>query len=304
MPGETPPPPSSADSAPGATSSLGAGTTPAPDARGPAAAPRGGFAGVPSTEMDAPHARGPAADPRPSAHGQRPAPLGSPIPLPRSLVFLATIWLVVSWGLTVGFERPVQPSSSTYEPGVRLMLGSLMAGLLIAWPVMRLSQPASPHPVRQTVIDLFVLLSMVQVVVWPLRLVTRWTVDRTAAIDGVLIGWLLLAGAVVASAIGTHRLGPRLLALAALLGFALGGPLVWLLQPPEWVTGPTVGHALARMSPFMFTHHLGDGGGAPLSIRDWRWVGLLNAAAVVAWATLLATRAGAHASARSRVAAP
>ncbi len=278
MPGDPPPSPEPASAA--------AAASPGPAAASDGTAP-------PSSRPATAPPREPAADPAP-------APIGSPIPLPRSLVFLATIWLVVSWGLTVGFQRPVQPSSSAYEPGVRLMLGSLMAGLLIAWPMMRLSQPASPHPVRQTVIDLFVLLSMVQVVVWPLRLVTRWTVDRTAAIDAVLIGWLLLAGAVVASAIGTRRLGPRLLALVALIGFALGGPLLWLLQPPEWVTGATVGHALARMSPFMFTHHLGDGGGAPLTIRDWRWVGLLNAAAVVAWAALLSTRIGVHAGARGR----
>lgn len=220
------------------------------------------------------------------------------IPLPRSLVFLSTGWLIVSWGLTVGFDRPLQPSSSAYEPAVQLMLGSLMAGLLIAWPLMRLSQPVSPFPIRQTIIDLFVLLSMVQVVVWPLRLVTRWTVDRTAAIDAVLIGWLLLAGAVLASAIGTRRLGPRLLAVVVLLAFGLGGPLVWLVQPPEWIAGPTIGHALARLSPFMFTHHLGDGGGAPLTVRDWRWVGLLHAAAIAAWTALVMTRAGAHARSR------
>lgn len=229
-----------------------------------------------------------------------PAPLHVAVPLPRSLVFLATGWLILSWAMTVGFERPLQPSSAAYEPAVQLMLGSMMAGLLLGWPLLRLSQPASPHPVRQTAIDLLVLVSMVQVVVWPLRLVTRWTVDRTAAIDAVIIGWLLLAGAVVAAAIGTRRAGPRVLAMLVLMGLSLGGPLLWLLEPPEWMVGPRTGHALARMSPFMFTHHLGDGGGAPLTIRDWRWVGLLHAAMMIAWTSLLATRAGAHARVRAR----
>ncbi len=237
------------------------------------------------------HARTPDPDP---------APMHVAVPLPRSLVFLSTAWLIISWGMTVGFERPLQPSSAAYEPAVRLMLGAMMAGLMFGWPLLRLSQPASPHPVRQTVIDLLVLLSMVQVVVWPLRLVTRWTVDRTAAIDAVFIGWLLLAGAVVASAIGTRRAGPRVLAMFVLLGLGLGGPLLWLIEPPEWVSGPRTGHALARMSPFMFTHHLGDGGGAPLTIRDWRWVGLLHAAAMIAWTSLMATRAGAHLRVRAR----
>ena len=29
------------------------------------------------------------------------------VPLPRSLVFLATGWLILSWAMTVGFERPL-----------------------------------------------------------------------------------------------------------------------------------------------------------------------------------------------------
>ena len=110
---------------------------------------------------------------------------------------------------------PVQPSAASYEPGVRLMLIGLTAGLMIAWPLLRLSQRASRLPARQVVLDLIVLLALVQVVIWPVRLVTTWSTLRTAALDSTLAGWALLAGAIVASATATNRGGPRYIDMAA-----------------------------------------------------------------------------------------
>lgn len=229
----------------------------------------------------------PDAPSRPTATTTSASALAPPdhsiIPLPRSLVFGTTAWLIVSWALTVGFGRPIQASSNAYEPGVQLMLGSLMAGLMVAWPMLRLSQPASRAPGRQTLMDLFVLLAMIQVITWPLRLVTRWTVERTMAIDAVFIGWVVLTGAVVAAAIGSARRGPRVLAMFVLLGLALGGPVLWLVEASAWLAEPTFLGRLARLSPFMVTHHLGDGAGAPVRIEDWQLVGLLWFAGLAAW---------------------
>lgn len=248
----------------------------------------------PADEAAAPAPPGPPPPVR--AASPAPLPAGSAIPLPRSLVFMATAWLVVSWAMTVGFHRPLQATSAAYEPGVQLMIGSLVAGLVLGWPLMRLSQPPAIAPVRQTALDLFVLIAMIQVVTWPLRLVTRWTVDRTLAIDLTLLGWLLLAAAILASAIGARRAGPRVLAMAVLTGLCVAGPLIQLLSPPDWIGPPTLGHALGRFSPFTFTHSLGDGGGAPITLRDWQWIGLLHVAAMAAWGAILLGRRRVHAA--------
>src|SRR5688572_24541171 len=126
-----------------------------------------------------------------------------PLLLPRGLIFLSSLWLIGSWIIAIGIRAPVQPSSASYTPSVRLMLFCVTTGLMIGWPLLRLSQPRPPYPVRQTLLDLMVLLGLVQVVVWPLRLVTNWTPLRTAAIDATLAGWVMIAGAVVAAAISS-----------------------------------------------------------------------------------------------------
>src|SRR5262245_39320097 len=103
-----------------------------------------------------------------------------PLLLPRGLIFLASIWLISSWIIALGWRTPVQPSSASFTPGVRLMLLCVAIGLLIGWPLLRLSQSRPAYPLKQTMLDLLVLLGLVQVVIWPLRLVTNWTPYRTA----------------------------------------------------------------------------------------------------------------------------
>jgi hypothetical protein len=205
-----------------------------------------------------------------------------PLLLPRGLIFLASIWLIGSWIIAIGVRAPVQPSSASYTPGVRLMLICVTTGLMVGWPLLRLSQHAAVYPLRQTLLDLVVLLGLVQVVIWPLRLVTSWTPMRTAAIDATLGGWVLLAGAVVASAIGTSRCGPRLLAMAACVGMCLLGPaLAWM----GILTGVNA-MQLVGLSPLMAVRTLGDAAGAQPSDVQWRWIVLLGAADVAVWMAL------------------
>ncbi len=42
--------------------------------------------------------------------------------LPRGLILLTSVWLVASWLLAIGLRAPVEASSASYTPGVRLML--------------------------------------------------------------------------------------------------------------------------------------------------------------------------------------
>lgn len=201
--------------------------------------------------------------------------VAEPIILPRALIFLASIWLIGSWIATIGFVPPVHPSSSSYEPGVRLMLVALACGLLVAWPMLRLSQTAAVAPLRQVLLDVVVLAAMVQVVLWPLRLVTRWSLGRTVLIDGTLLAWLMLVAAVVAPAIARHRGGARTFAMVACLLLVLGGPALGLL------TGAA---APALAGPFVALRDLSIGGGAPVEPAHRLGFLLAAAAALIAWA--------------------
>ncbi len=205
-----------------------------------------------------------------------------PLLLPRGLILLACVWLIGSWLLSIGVQPPIEPSSASYTPGVRMMLVCIGIGLMIGWPLLRLSQSATAHPILQTVLDLTVLLSLIQVVIWPLRLVTPWTVVRTAALDATLVGWTVLGGAVVASAVGSGRNGVRNLAIAACLAMCLLGPALAAI-------GAIVGGSaeqLMEIGPLVAVYRLAQGGPAPITSPQWVMIVMPAVAAALAWTAL------------------
>ncbi len=209
-----------------------------------------------------------------------------PLVLPRGLIFLASIWLVVSWAVAIGFRTPVEASSASYTPGVRLMLISAAIGLIIGWPLLRVSQSRAEYPLTQTLLDLIVLLALVQVVIWPLRLVTPWSPARTAALDATLAAWTILAGALVASATGSHRTGPRCIAIIACLTMCLAGPALALIG-----IGTTGGvmPRLLQIGPLLEVHTLSHGGRTAPGGGQWMWISLVALAGGAAWAALITT---------------
>jgi len=215
-----------------------------------------------------------------SALPRAPAP---PLILPRGLIFLSSVWLIGSWLLAIGLRPPVQPSSASYTPAVREMLLCVTVGLMIGWPVLRLSQTRPPYPIRQTLLDLAVLLGLFQVVVWPLRLVTNWTPLRTAAIDATITGWLLLAAAVITASLNTEKTGPRALAMLACVAMCLAGPLgAWLALIAGVDAMP-----LVNLSPLLAVRTLGDGGSIHPTDTQWQLIALLGVAALASWVAVL-----------------
>lgn len=204
----------------------------------------------------------------------RTVPLGRLVP-PRGLLLLASLWLGASWLLLIGFRPPVQAQSASYTPGVRLMLLSMVAGISVAWPLVRLSGPMRPRPALQALLDLVVLLCLVQVVLWPLRLVTPWPPGRAAALDLCLAGWGLATAAIVAFGSGP---GPqrtiglrRTLAMVAAVAIAAAAPLVVLLGGGSLpFTGAPAAPALAAWSPATAVWALTSGGFEPPSRGEWR----------------------------------
>ncbi len=225
---------------------------------------------------------GPTLFPMSTPTAQPQPPQG--IPLPRALIFFASFWLIGSWILAMGLRTPVHPNSASFTPGVRLMMLCITVGIMIGWPLMRLSQAKARWPIRQTILDVIVLLLLVQVVIWPLRLVTDWSTMRTAAMAATLGCWLLFVGAIVAGAIVTDRPGPRMLAMLACIAVSLLGPALTLLGV---VTGANW-MSLIELSPLMAVHTLGQGGSIPPPDEQWTLITLLAVGGVFVWAALLA----------------
>ena len=210
-----------------------------------------------------------------------------PLVLPRGLIFVSSLWLIGSWVLTIGLHPPIQPSSATYEPGVRLMLLAITVGLVVAWPLLRLSQRPMPYPIRQTILDMVVLLSLVQVVIWLLRLLTSWSVARMTAIDATMASWIMLIGAVIASATATRTPGPRMLAMAACIALAMAGPATSWLAEALQMSAP----GLAKLSPFVAVGDLVEtSGGSQPTAAEWRWVMTQAGGAALVWAVVFVLR--------------
>ena len=202
--------------------------------------------------------------------------------LPRGLILLASVWLVVSWLLAIGLRTPLQPTSAAYTPGVRAMLLSVTIGLVIGWPLLRLSQRPTDAPIRQTILDLIVLLSLLQVVVWPLRLVTPWSPMRTAALDATIVSWTLLVGAVVASVMDSRRGGPRTFAMLVCVAICLLAPMAsWLSA----VGGVNLFQSMAA-SPLLAIHDLANSAGQPPTSDQWWAIGLVGMADLIAWSAV------------------
>lgn len=140
--------------------------------------------------------------------------MGSPEPvrtltLPRGLIVLCCLWIAISWLILFGVHPPIQPVAASYSDAVIMMITSTMLGISIAWPLLRTSGRRFTLPLRQTLLDMIVLACAVQVIVWPIRLVSTWSVMQTVLIAGVLCAWIVMFGAIVRFGAASDRAAIR-----------------------------------------------------------------------------------------------
>jgi uncharacterized membrane protein len=156
-----------------------------------------------------------------------------PLTVPRALVVLAALWIFLSWVILFGVRPPVQPQSASYGPSLEILFVSIGVGVAIGWPLLRLSARPSRAPILQAALDGLALVVLVQVVVWPLRLVTSWTLTRTLCVIGALAAAVALTAAILGAVQGARSQRRRTAAMAvatvaALLPFALAVVAEWL----------------------------------------------------------------------------
>lgn len=154
----------------------------------------------------------------------------------RMLVISWCLWLLVSWSITLAMGATVH--------AVRWVVFSAVFGLMAVWPAVRLSQQlpwgrtglaraggegdvqiARARPsmrVLGTLLDWVCLLSVFQVVVWPLMLVGRWSPQQTLWLDLAVVSWSLLTGVLIGLGrvlpMPGARVGSMVLCVLLLLG--------------------------------------------------------------------------------------
>lgn len=148
---------------------------------------------------------------RPDASPTTTAP--RPLFIPRGLVLLSSLWVFLSWVLLFGFHPPVQPQAASYGPPIQMLMMLIGVGIAVAWPLLRLSARPSAMPAAQAALDGISIFVLVQVVVWPLRLVTNWTLARAISVDAAIAASILLTTAILAASQGSSSARTRVCAM-------------------------------------------------------------------------------------------
>lgn len=133
-----------------------------------------------------------------------PERLERPLFVPRGLVVLASIWIFLSWVSLFGFHPPVQPQAASYAPSIQMLMTLIGVGIAVGWPMLRLSARPSSMPTAQAALDGLSLFVLIQVVVWPLRLVTSWTLARAIAVDAAIAAAIMLTAAILSVTQGSR----------------------------------------------------------------------------------------------------
>ncbi len=150
---------------------------------------------------------------------------------PRLFVFVWTMYLFCATLLTLSAVSAAgMLTADMYRPAARVLMVSVAAGVVLLWPMFRLSQEA-PRTARAgfaaAVQDYLIVMLPAQAVIWP-----QWSLaDFPAGVVGALaanIGaWGLLAGALLANALSSASRGyspaARAAWMAVFVVVALGG---------------------------------------------------------------------------------
>lgn len=146
---------------------------------------------------------------------------------PRGLVVAAGIWILLSLALALGTRVPHLITPASLAPAIRTTIVTCLAGAIVVWPLVRLSQTADVPGVMRPLIDAATLGCLLQLVIWPLRLATPWTIERTVLIDLCALSSLVAVAGVVAAGCCSARSSVR--ALAMVLCLIVAGGLHWPL---------------------------------------------------------------------------
>lgn len=216
---------------------------------------------------------------------------------PRIFAFCWTVYLL--FATVAAFWSVGAPGSHdplALRPAARAVLAAITVGIVLLWPMTRLSQERPSQRVgrvaRVVAQDLVVLLVPAQAIIWPQIAMAAWPVSVVGALAASLSAWALLLGALLTVALvcsGDRRgwwmlvfvviggLGP-LIALGPAGGLAHGNDSFdWW-----WMTSPmTTGFEIARDRPW-------TGAAAAVTGGHWRAIGLVGALGAVGWGCVAA----------------
>lgn len=169
---------------------------------------------------------------------------------PRTFAFLWAIYLMIGSIIALGIVLAGGIITlDTYQPLSRGLVVTLAVGVLVFWPLIRLSQAAPEEGSRKAILqDLAVVLIPLQAVLWPQMYLARWTYDIVAATALAILAWGAIVGALLVIALRREDTW-RSAWMAVILVIAIGGAgssILYgsvapdLLRPPEPGAAPAI----------------------------------------------------------------
>jgi len=212
---------------------------------------------------------------------------------PRVFAFLWTVYVMLAVGGSVLWASRFAALASSFGPAARVMLVVLAVGATVLWLMVRLSQASPARAAAAHVLtDCAIILTPVQLVLWPLAVLAGWPLGVVAAIAALMAAWTLLVGGVLAIALGGTRASAPgemvllartawMLVILALVGWA---PLVMASLGSASTPAPVW---LAPLSPLTAIPALTgkgiSGPQVPVTQMEWRAIGGTAIAAGIAW---------------------
>lgn len=218
---------------------------------------------------------------------------------PRGLVLGWTVYLLLTSAILLG---PVATlggfDPDLYRVAARRLIVMAMLGLVVLWPLVRLSQALPTRPVISVVRDLVVLLAPSAAMVLPQGPLCGWPLTVPLAVMALMTTWTLLVGAVVALAAallpshGSAPLGRTVAATLVLVAVGAGaigvdapiGRSPGLEPAAGWMRSPLT--AVAEVT----RDRSWAGRNAMVSAGHWEAIRRTGGAALLAWAGVLAVR--------------
>lgn len=179
----------------------------------------------------------------------------------------------------------------------RMLVAMLCLGIVVVWPMFRLSQAPPRHPTRGALVDVLIVLAPCLAIVGSTSLLTRWHWHASGAMLAAVASWTLLVGGAIAVATRWESGGARALSMLAILGVCsaslLGGLVnAWSatqsgasLDPEGW----RVAQLLSPFSaPFAISSHPSPAGPFPDALA-WKLILIPLAPALALWVIAGAT---------------
>jgi len=149
---------------------------------------------------------------------------------PRNFAFLWAIYLMLGSIIALGVVLSGGIITlDAYQPLSRGLVVTLAIGVMVFWPLMRLSQAAPDESAPIAVLkDLAIVLIPLQAVVWPQMVLARWTPDIVLATSLAMIAWAFLIGGLLA--MGTRSNATwRSAWMATIVALVVGGATLSVL---------------------------------------------------------------------------